>query len=163
VTPSCSICGFALWLPVADLHASTAGLYDDGRFPGRLIVSAQEHYDHLDEMPSHTLNAFMRDVQTASQTLRQLPEVVRVNVSVLGNVESHVHAHLIPRRPGESNFDKAPWDQAPARRRLGDNERVELLRSLAALFGDSASGSAPARHFEVKPTEPRSASGTVRA
>jgi hypothetical protein len=38
----CVVCGFALWLPVARLVVADAAVYDDRRFPGRLLVSAHE-------------------------------------------------------------------------------------------------------------------------
>jgi hypothetical protein len=38
---------------------------------------------------------------------------VRVNASVLGSAEPHVHARLIPGRPNELNFSQALWDPGP--------------------------------------------------
>lgn len=130
----CEMCVFSLWLPIAQLSASDAGLYDDGRFPGRMLVTAREHHDHLDEMPADELGWFMADVQRASRALRSLPNVQRVNVAVLGNRERHVHAHLIPRRPGESNAKSAPWDGADPRVLLEPATRVELINRLRELL-----------------------------
>jgi len=123
---ACAHCGFQLWHPVAALTACDAGLYDDGRFPGRLILSARTHFDHLDEMPAHQLAEVMADVQVASRVLRDLADVQRVNVAILGNCVPHVHAHLIPRRATDVNIGRAPWDGAPSRYGLGDDERARL-------------------------------------
>lgn len=130
----CGFCGFSLWLPIAQLSAADVGLYDDGRFPGRLLVSAREHHDHLDQMPADELCLFMADVQRASKALRSLSEVQRVNVAVLGNREPHVHAHLIPRRPRETNAKSAPWDGADPRVFLEPAARVELINRLRELL-----------------------------
>lgn len=130
----CGVCGFALWLPIAQLSAADVGLYDDGRFPGRLLVSVRDHHDHLDQMPAGKLGEFMADVQRASRALRTLNGVRRVNVAVLGNREPHVHAHLIPRRPGEGNAKSAPWDGADPRVSLEPAARVELINRLRALL-----------------------------
>ncbi|CPW72803.1 Uncharacterised protein [Mycobacteroides abscessus subsp. bolletii] len=130
----CGVCGFTLWHPIAQLSKADAGLYDDGRFPGRLMLSAHNHHDHLDQMPADELAGFMTDVQRASRVLRSLDGVRRVNVAVLGNRETHVHAHLIPRRPGESNAKSAPWDGADPRILLAPATRVELINRLRELL-----------------------------
>ncbi|MFC5937620.1 MULTISPECIES: HIT family protein [Mycobacterium avium complex (MAC)] len=134
----CPRCGFELRIPLAALPAADVGLYDDGRFPGRLIVAARPHFNHLDEMPADVLADFTRDVQTAARILRGLNDVVRVNVAVLGNREEHVHAHLIPRRPTDANFGLAPWDQAPDRVPLADGECRRLTALLAQAFRSRA-------------------------
>lgn len=114
--PGCRDCGFQLWNPIATLSVSRVGLYDDGRFPGRVIVSAIDHYEHLDEADPDILAMFMSDVQRVSAALRSLPGVERTNMAILGNQEPHLHAHVFPRRPGELNAGRAPWDGAPTRR-----------------------------------------------
>lgn len=130
----CGVCDFALWLPVARLSAATVGLYDDARFPGRLIVSAHEHFEHLDDMAPSELGEFMAGVQRACRALRSLEGVERVNVAILGNREPHVHAHLIPRRAGEPNSGKAPWDGAAPRKTLNTWTRLALTRELRGLL-----------------------------
>ncbi|KMV17706.1 diadenosine tetraphosphatase [Mycolicibacterium conceptionense] len=102
-----------------------------------MIVSAHEHYEHLDEMPAGVLAAFMADVTRTSRAVRSLDGVERVNVAVLGNREPHVHAHVIPRRAGEVNAGKAPWDEAPPRRSLNDWNRLALTRQLRSLLDES--------------------------
>lgn len=132
---ACSACGFSLWNPLAELTASTVGLYDDARFPGRVIVSLHEHYDHLDALPVDSLNAFMADVCATSAAVRQLNGVERTNIAVLGNKVAHVHAHVIPRRADEPNYGVSPWENAPEHTRLtkairesiSDRIRRELL------------------------------------
>lgn len=113
---ACTHCGFQPWHPVAALTACDAGLYDDGRFPGRLIISARTHFDHLDEMPAHQLAEFMADVQVASRVLRDLADVQRANVAVLRK--------LCPARACTS--DPAPRNRCEYRPRAG-GRRAEPL------------------------------------
>lgn len=126
----CPQCGFAIWTPLMSLPASTVGLYDDARYPGRLLVSAREHYDHLDQMPARTLAAFMADVQRVAGALRGWDDVARVNVAILGNKAAHVHAHLIPRRATEPNFTRAPWDGAEPLRPLAAETKTNIVDEL---------------------------------
>lgn len=131
----CDTCGFELWTPIAALRVSHVGLYDDARFPGRLIVSLDEHREHFDDVDADLLAAFMADLQDASLVLRKtLDDVARVNMAVLGNKVPHVHAHLIPRRVREHNFGVSPWEDAVAHRQLIATERIGITAALGDAF-----------------------------
>ena len=143
-TPNpCGKCGFTLHNPVAILSVSNVGMYDDARYPGRLIVTLRRHYEHLDELRAETTSMFMADVQKCSRILRKMEGVVRVNVAVLGNKEPHVHAHVIPRYAGEVNSDRAPWDDAPEFRELGEARRDAIQALLKSMFWAESSVSSP--------------------
>src|SRR5689334_3630133 len=72
LSPACSTCGFSLWVPISALSVSHVGLYDDARFPGRMIVSLNEHVEHYDQADPEVLSAFMSDLQVASLVLRKM-------------------------------------------------------------------------------------------
>jgi diadenosine tetraphosphate (Ap4A) HIT family hydrolase len=93
----CSICGFNLWLPLIRLDVSTLGLYDDARFPGRCILALHDHYEDLSEVELDLLQRFANDVRRAGGAIKAASDADRMNYAVLGNVEPHVHFHLIPR------------------------------------------------------------------
>lgn len=95
-----------------------------------MIVSANRHWHHLDLVPEEALTDFMLDVTECSRILRDIPGVSRVNVAILGNREPHVHAHVIPRRAGEKNASKAPWDDPDPFHRLGDKQMLSMERYL---------------------------------
>lgn len=116
----CLECGFELYAPVAALTVSDVGLYSDARYPGRLIVKLREHHEHLDAVPSELAAAFLRDVQHCARVLRAVDGIARVNVAVLGNKVPHVHTHVVPRRPGEHNFHRSPWEDALPREALSE-------------------------------------------
>lgn len=93
----CIECGFELWIPLKKFSKTTLGLYNDARFPGRSILKLDDHYDQLDEVPETLLKEFWKDINTASKALKNTTRSERINIAILGNRESHVHAHLIPR------------------------------------------------------------------
>ena len=133
---ACDSCGFVLWLPIAELSVSRVGLYDDARFPGRVIVSAIEHFDHLDDVEPGYLALFMVDIQRVSSALRSLDGVERTNMAILGNRDAHVHAHVFPRRPDDANAGRAPWDQAPTHTKLSPEARDRICSEIRyALLG----------------------------
>lgn len=133
VRTTCPSCSFELWHPIARLRNSRVGLYDDSRFPGRVIVSLDQHYDHLDEVPEVLLADFMADVARTSRVLRDCLEVPRVNVAILGNQERHVHAHLIPRDPTSDPLpSKSPWQDPRPRSLLDPIFHVQIVETLRA-------------------------------
>lgn len=132
----CPQCGFGLWTPLARLSVSDVGLYRDARFPGRLLLSIRDHYEHLDEAPVPVAIAFMKDIQAASRALRTaFDDVTRVNVSILGNAEPHVHAHLIPRRASDPLPTKAPWEDPRPRAELDSAATQQIADALRETFG----------------------------
>lgn len=137
----CSDCGFGLWLPLTTLRVSAVGLYSDARFPGRLIVSMNDHIEHFDQADPNVLAAFMSDLQDASIVLRKMPSVERVNIAVLGNKEPHLHAHVIPRRLTDENFGVAPWENAAPYAKLTDVDQRHIVDELLQRFDEVRAGS----------------------
>ncbi|MFV0461488.1 MAG: HIT family protein [Actinomycetales bacterium] len=128
---ACHECDFTLWIPLARLEACDVGLYDDARFPGRLIVTLRHHYEHLDEVPEATTCAPMRDIRTCSTLLRR-DLAGRVNVAILGNQVAHVHAHVIPRLGSAERLPReAPWRDPRPRSDLATHRRDELIDQLS--------------------------------
>lgn len=127
----CGDCGFELFHPLGETAMVVASLYDDGRFPGRLIVALKPHFEHLDEVPAAIASAFLSDLQAVARELRAVTGSSRVNLAVLGNAEAHVHAHLIPRYSWAEDLPrKSPWDDPRPHYPLEDRaSMVELLRS----------------------------------
>lgn len=121
----CSVCGFDLWIPIGDLSDSTACLYSDARFPGRVIVAFSRHFDAVEDMPGDCLNDFMANVRLAARAVRAATDCERVNIAILGNAVPHVHAHLIPRRSSTDVYpNKAPWEDPRERQSLAPSDEV---------------------------------------
>jgi diadenosine tetraphosphate (Ap4A) HIT family hydrolase len=124
----CAVCGFALWLPVASLGVSTLGLYDDARYPGRCLLALHDHHEDFATLPADLTPRFVADAQRAGRAIQQAVGAERMNFAVLGNVEHHVHFHLIPRGaesdpvPGES-----PWSTDVRGDPLPPAERARIM------------------------------------
>lgn len=124
-------CGFVLWNPIAKSETSRLGLYDDARFPGRCILRLDAHYDSLEELPEDILISFMEDVQTSISAIKAATGAVRVNVAILGNRDSHVHAHLIPRFPEKEQFpDCSPWNDQRTKENLSTESRIFIMSAI---------------------------------
>jgi len=108
---SCPECGFSLFHPVGSFTVSRLGIYSDARFPGRSILVLNHHEENVDIMPEELYLNFCKDIRTAVALLKKATDSERINVSILGNTEPHVHAHLIPRWPEKEELPgKSPWN-----------------------------------------------------
>jgi diadenosine tetraphosphate (Ap4A) HIT family hydrolase len=108
---ACFTCGFELWVPLVTLEVSTLGLYDDSRFPGRSILALHDHYEDLGNVEPDTLQRFVLDVRRAGAAIKAATGADRMNYAVLGNVEPHVHFHIIPRvRAVDPVPNRPPWE-----------------------------------------------------
>jgi diadenosine tetraphosphate (Ap4A) HIT family hydrolase len=127
----CEVFSFELWLPVARLSCSSLGLYDDSRFPGRCILVLHEHAEDITAIGRTTSHQFTDDIQRGGRAILAQTGAQRLNVAVLGNVEHHLHAHLIPRFADEPYADRSPWEHPSPSRPLPPAERHELMTGLA--------------------------------
>lgn len=127
----CMVCGFELYIPVYYLKSTNLGLYDDNRFPGRCLLVYKSHVEHFDLLkPNETLD-FVTDIQIASKALKIALNVERINVAILGNAESHLHAHLIPRVPNNEPIpNKAPWAHPDDVAKLYDEQRFDIINKI---------------------------------
>lgn len=82
-------------------------------------------------MDEWLLSQFMLDAQKAIQAIKKATGVDRVNFAVLGNTESHVHAHLIPRYPNTEMFpNSSPWNDLREKKSLEPDILHDLTRNL---------------------------------
>ncbi len=115
------------------MRVSTAGLYDDARFPGRCLLVLDEHHDDLLDVPSELMSAYLADLRDLRDAIRNVTGAQRVNYAALGNAEPHVHWHVVPRRPDtEPQPGRSPWQDPRPQTRLPRGEREDLARTLRA-------------------------------
>jgi len=113
--PDCPTCGFRLWNPIVELEFTYVALYDDGRFPGRCIVSLQDHMEHLHLMSGPLVQRFMEEVQMVGQAIMKVTDAPRINYAILGNAVPHIHAHVFPRQlPDDPKPNGSPWSAGKA-------------------------------------------------
>ncbi len=128
---ACPTCPFRLYWTIASMRTSTLGLYDDARFPGRCILVLNQHAEHLADLPDTTARLFLADVQAAGRAIRTATSATRINYAILGNVEPHVHAHLIPRGlPGDPMPNDSPWRHPDPVRSMALEQRSQVLNAI---------------------------------
>jgi diadenosine tetraphosphate (Ap4A) HIT family hydrolase len=138
VSYRCSTCGFQLFNPIAELQASTLGLYSDARFPGRALLVFRDHFGDFTTMPSgKSTAAFVEDMQTAGRAIQKAVNARRINYAILGNAVPHVHAHIIPRAlEGDPIPNRTPWAHPDEVTPLSDETLAELSRKILKELGN---------------------------
>ena len=78
---------------------------------------------------------FMEDVRISIEAIKAVTGSERVNFAILGNRESHVHAHLIPRYPLVEEFpDCSPWNDTRVKGLLDKDKKEKFLSDVAVYF-----------------------------
>lgn len=113
-TPSCELCDAlsGSLRPIQKMEVSTAFLYVDQSYPYRAIVVLERHVEDILSLPTQMRVAFHEDAITLARVLREVSGAVTINLALLGNRTPHLHWHLIPRSPTDSNWGGAPWPHA---------------------------------------------------
>jgi len=89
----------------------------------------RQHADDFSELRDDIAHAFVGDTQMAARVIRKVTGAPRINYAILGNVESHVHFHLIPRgHKADPIPNLAPWAH-PVKRSNLDHEQAKRLMS----------------------------------
>jgi diadenosine tetraphosphate (Ap4A) HIT family hydrolase len=134
--PDCKGCGFRLWNPIAELTHTYVGLYDDGRFPGRCIISLKEHQEHLHTLSVSTLSFFMKEVQQLGEAVMKVTGAPRINYAILGNAVPHIHAHVFPRQfPEDRVPNSSPWSHPAKVWALKPERKVKIIEDLRKALG----------------------------
>jgi len=88
--------------------ASDAYLQRTGPTPGySVVIFRSRHVAGPEEMTSDEHAAFWTDVANVARAIMQAYRPVHINYQLLGNVDPHVHVHIVPR------FDPDPAPSMP--------------------------------------------------
>lgn len=128
----CGECDFRLHIPILRLRTSTLGLYNDARFPGRcLLVFHGAHVENLEDLDEETGQRYLADIRDASMAIRSVVPAPKVNIALLGNTLSHLHAHLIPRRPDAEPRPHRPiWEDPRPLITMPRDEATKIAQSI---------------------------------
>jgi len=127
----CATCGFELHHPIRQLPATSLGLYDDDRYPGRCILVYKDHREDFETLDPAEAREFLEDMQRAARAIRAATGADRMNFAVLGNAVPHLHAHLIPRiRKGDPIPSKSPWSHPDPAGSLAPVDRAKLIAAI---------------------------------
>jgi diadenosine tetraphosphate (Ap4A) HIT family hydrolase len=113
---------------VADLQVSTAIVGKNQLCRGTaILVYNKAHAVELVELDPHDQVAYMEDLTRLAGALYEAYHPDKLNYALLGNVEPHLHWHVIPRREADPIDIRRPvWGQGYTEVTLSDEEYGEI-------------------------------------
>ena len=134
--PTCTFCGFGLYHAInASLQVSRAGVYDDARFPGRVIMMLNRHHEQIETLDPGELAKFWEVAIKVGLAVKRVTGASRINYAVLGNAEPHLHVHIIPRHPSQEQLPtRSPWSDPRPHEELPLEEIMKLQEKLGAIL-----------------------------
>jgi diadenosine tetraphosphate (Ap4A) HIT family hydrolase len=98
---------------IADLDVSTAVVARNQAFRGyTILVYNRGHATELYELSKEERSAFMEDLARIARAIHDAYHPIKINYELLGNLEPHLHWHVIPRRREDPIDPRYPvWGQ----------------------------------------------------
>jgi diadenosine tetraphosphate (Ap4A) HIT family hydrolase len=113
-------------LPIGELTLSRLLLKNDSRYPWLVLVPRRKGAAEIVDLDRPARSALMDEIAHASEALRTLPRVDKINVGSLGNIVRQLHVHVIARRVGDPAWPGPVWG-AGMGSRYGQDEAWRLI------------------------------------
>jgi diadenosine tetraphosphate (Ap4A) HIT family hydrolase len=94
---------------IAEMDHSYFVVGDHQFHQGYALVLLKEHVREPFELSPHVQREHFREVMRAAEALNDTFQPWKLNFSCYGNVEPHVHWHIVPRFEGDPYLANDPW------------------------------------------------------
>ncbi len=121
-------------LHVATFDETVALLGENQGCRGWTVLILREHIEHMAELTVERQARVFSEVARMAAAIRGVIGPVRINYECLGNVEPHIHWHIIPRHADDPT-PRAPvwgWPSAQLRGSMDEAAREKLAFELRA-------------------------------
>lgn len=107
---------------VEELETGYVVIGDYQRFKGYSFFLCKEHVTELHLLPYEFRMKHLEEMSLVAEAVFNVFRADKMNYDLLGNLDSHVHWHLVPRRIGDIPA-KAPIWSLPVEELLNDADR----------------------------------------
>ena len=115
---------------VAEMEHSYFVVGDHQFHDGYALVLLKNHVREPFELSPDVQREHFREVMRAAQAIHDSFRPWKMNLSCYGNVEPHVHWHIVPRYEDDPHRGKDPWQEVA---RFGERAiSAETARELAS-------------------------------
>jgi len=111
---------------IGDLSLSRALLMNDARYPWLILVPRRTALTELVDLDPAERTLLMEEIALASEALRTLPQVDKINVGALGNIVRQLHLHIVARTIGDVAWPGPVWG-AGSPQRYEESAAAELV------------------------------------
>ena len=117
---------------IAELNSSYVILGDQQFYRGYCVLLAKIHATELYLMPADSARALFDEMRVCAEAIAAVVNPWKMNYECLGNLEPHVHWHLLPRYENDELRHGPVWLRPEAERKvpLEENDRRALMDSI---------------------------------
>lgn len=89
---------------VAEFRESYVYLNNEQAYPGRCAVVTKKHYTELFQLSDEELSVYMQEVARVAKAISEAFDADKINYSICGDIDSHIHFHIVPKKKGEKDW-----------------------------------------------------------
>ena len=117
---------------IAELKSCYVILGDQQFYRGYCVLFAKLHATELYLMPADAARVLSDEMRLAAEAIAAVVKPWKMNYECLGNLEPHVHWHLLPRYETDEMRHGPVWLRPESERKvpLEENDRRALIGSL---------------------------------
>jgi diadenosine tetraphosphate (Ap4A) HIT family hydrolase len=120
-------------LLISPLQVSTAILSRDQFFLGYTLLIYNEHITDLEQLSEENRIKYSGDMMRVAKAIDKAFGPDKMSYELLGEKESHLQWHVIPRRKSDSlEIDRPIWEQDYQPKRLPEKEYRRIIRKIKA-------------------------------
>jgi diadenosine tetraphosphate (Ap4A) HIT family hydrolase len=94
---------------IKELKSSYVVLGDHQFYKGYTLLLSKVHTDELYHLESNERTQFLEDMAIVSEAVYKVFKPKKLNYELLGNTDSHLHWHIIPRYSDDPKPDVPIW------------------------------------------------------
>ena len=116
---------------IGELPSGRVHLQNDGDYKGYCILVFKRHAVEIQDLTQEERAQFIEDLSKVSSAVAEICKPAKLNTSMLGNMVPHLHCHIMPRYPENSDWGHPPSYKRPAERNpLSETEYSALHSAL---------------------------------
>jgi diadenosine tetraphosphate (Ap4A) HIT family hydrolase len=127
-------------LPIGELSLSRLLLMNDARYPWLILVPRREGLREIVDLDAAARVTLIEEIACASEFLRTLPGVDKLNVGALGNVVAQLHVHVVGRTVGDAAWPGPVWGVGKAHAYAPGEAEALIARARSALIPSPLEG-----------------------
>jgi diadenosine tetraphosphate (Ap4A) HIT family hydrolase len=101
---------------IGDLALSRVLLMNDARYLWLILVPRRADLAEIVDLDCEDRAVLIEEIARASEAVRTLPGVEKINVGALGNIVRQLHVHVVGRSVGDAAWPGPVWGAGAARR-----------------------------------------------
>ena len=107
-------------IPIGDLPLCRVLLMNDARYPWLILVPRRPDMAEIIDLERDARLALMDEIAQASDALRALVNLDKINVGALGNIVRQLHVHVLARSVGDYAWPGPVWGAGATVKYEGD-------------------------------------------